>query len=144
MTLTDRLSATFLGALALVLVGFSTALYCVASVHLHRSIDERLDAALGTLAALVEDEPGGLDWERDGRQISTGQDTGHDQVRWIVLDGQGTEIDRSRNLVDPSVMLEAGSRRLDHRGRPWRVASRRLRSTRPPSPNGEDPPDRPS
>ena len=139
MTLTDRLSATFLGALALVLVGFSTALYFVASVHLHRSVDERLVAALGTLAVLVEDEPGGLDWERDGRQISTGQDPGHDQVRWMVLDGRGVEVDRSRNLTDPAPMVEAGSRRLDQRGRPWRVASRRLKSTRPASPGGEDP-----
>ncbi len=135
MTLTDRLSASFLGALALVLVGFSTALYIVASVHLHRSVDERLDSALGTLTALVEDEADGLDWERDGRQISTGQDPGTDQVRWMVLDGRGGEIDRSRNMADPDVMREAGERRLGHRGRPWRVVTLRLKSSHPASPD---------
>lgn len=130
MTLTDRLSASFLGALGLILAGFSLALYALASTSLNRSIDDRLQAALSTLAVLAEDEPGGLDWERDERQVPFGRDPGHDQVRWLVLDGDGAEVDRSENLGDPRVLAEPESRRIDRAGKPWRVAHRRLRSTR--------------
>ena len=139
MTLTDRLSASFLGALALILIGFSTALYVMASVTLHRSVEDRLEAALATLTVLAEDEPGGLDWERDERQISLGRDPGHDQVRWVILDDRGVEVDRSKNLKDASVLLEPGSRRVDRKEHPWRVTQRRLRSSRPASPGAEDP-----
>jgi two-component system OmpR family sensor kinase len=134
LTLTDRLSASFLGALALILVGFSAALYILTSVTLNRSVDDRLDSTLATLAVLAEDEPGGLDWERDERTLSLGRETGHDQVRWLILDERGTEIDRSKNLGDSSVLIEPGSRRRDRKENPWRVAHRRLRSSRPTFP----------
>jgi heavy metal sensor kinase len=122
MTLADRLSASFLGALALILVGFSIALHVMASAYLHRSVDDRIGATLATLAALVEDEPGGLDWERDARRAFPGQDPGVEQVRWRIFDDRGSEVDRSRNLDEPAVLVEPGPRRLDDRGHPWRVA----------------------
>ena len=134
MTLTDRLSATFLGALALILVGFSTALYLLTSVSLNRSVDDRLESGLATLAALIEDEPGGLDWERDGRQLLFGRDAGHDQVRWRIVNELGEEVDRSNNLGDPAILGEPSARRVDPQGSPWRVAHRRLRSSRTDSP----------
>ncbi len=137
MTLANRLSASFLGALALILIGFSTALYVLASVSLNRSIDDRLMAALSTLADLAEDEPDGLDWEHDERQLSLGRETGHDHVRWLILGGRGLEVDRSKNLGDPAVLIDPGSRRIDGKGRPWRVAHRRLRSSHPGSSGSE-------
>ena len=139
MTLTDRLSASFLGALALILIGFSTALYLMASATLYRSVDDRLEAALATLSVLAEDEPGGLDWERNERDLALGQDSGHDQVRWMILDDRGREVDRSKNLKEPAVLLEPGPRRLDRRGHPWRVAHRRLRSRLADSAGATDP-----
>ena len=48
MTLTARLSAFFLGALALVLLGFSLTLYLLARTYLHRQTSERLEAARPT------------------------------------------------------------------------------------------------
>ena len=51
MTLTARLSAFFLGALAVVLVGFSASLYLLARAYLHREVADRLEAALDTLTA---------------------------------------------------------------------------------------------
>jgi heavy metal sensor kinase len=137
MTLTDRLSASFLGALALILVGFSTALYVMASATLHQSVDDRLEAALATLAALAEDEPGGLDWEPGQRQVHLGQDKGKDEVRWVIRDDKGNEVDRSRNLGDSAVLVESGSRRSDRAGHPWRVAHRLLNATHPALPDGE-------
>jgi two-component system, OmpR family, sensor kinase len=137
VTLTNRLSATFLGALALVLVGFSTALYVMASVYLHRSVDDRLEATLTTLAALAEDEPGGLDWEQDQRRSFPGQEHGSDHVRWVVLDEWGVEVGRSKNLGSSSKLEETGPRRVDARRHPWRVVERRLQTSHPATSEGE-------
>ena len=103
----------------------------MASVYLHRAIDERLGATLATLAALVEDEPGGLEWEPDGRRPFTNQETGSDHVRWIVFDADSVEVDRSQNLADPAALIGPSSSRPDARGRPWRIVERRLRGTHP-------------
>ena len=134
MTLKDRLSAVFLGALALILVGFSTALYAMAAATLHQSAVDRIEAALATLTALIEDEPGGLDWEPDQRQFLLGQDKGQEEVRWVILNENGDEVDHSKNLTDRDPLVEPGSRRLDRAGHPWRVAHRLLRATHPASP----------
>jgi two-component system, OmpR family, sensor kinase len=131
MTLANRLSATFLGVLAIVLVGFSTALYLMASVYLYRSVDERLEATLATLAALAEDEPGGFDWEHDQRRAFPGEDFGIDQVRWVVVDEHGVEVDRSKNLGQSASLEEPGPRRLDLQKHPWRVVERSLRTNQP-------------
>ena len=47
MTLTTRLTAVALAALAVVLAGFSAALYLVAREHLYRRADDRLAALMG-------------------------------------------------------------------------------------------------
>ena len=138
MTLTNRLSAAFLGAIALILVGFSAALYVLASTSLYRSVDDRLEGALHTLASLVEDETDGLDWERDGRPLAIGLESGHDEVRWLIRDDRGDEVDRSRNLGDSAVLAEPAARRHDAKREPWRVVQRRIDSARgvAPAPPG--------
>ncbi len=98
MSLTGRLSAFFLGALAVVLAGFSLTLYLLAQTYLHRQAGERLAAALDTLDAAVEREPDGLDWEPNEHHLTLGQDGAADQVRWVVRDGRGQVVDRSPNL----------------------------------------------
>ncbi|WP_435010412.1 ATP-binding protein [Tundrisphaera lichenicola] len=138
MTLVSRLSAAFLGAVGLILVGFSTALYLLASVQLHRSVDNQLEATLATITTLVEVEPGGLEWESHDRRVIHGQDSGSDQVRWAAFDHRGRFLDRSPNLRESDPLDRPGSRRIDARGRPWRVVSRRLESSKPPASN-EDP-----
>ncbi|HEV3122797.1 MAG TPA: HAMP domain-containing sensor histidine kinase [Isosphaeraceae bacterium] len=133
MRLASRISAFFLATLGAVLVGFSVALYALASNHLHRLIDERLDSALATLAAVAEFGPGGVEWEPDARALGLGRDNGPDQVRWAVCDGRGRLVDRSPNL-DPqrlSPVLPAGlegGRLTDRRGHPWRAKLRRIKA----------------
>lgn len=46
MSLTNRLSVFFLAALAVVLAGFSLALFILAHEHLHARSDHRLDSAM--------------------------------------------------------------------------------------------------
>jgi two-component system, OmpR family, sensor kinase len=131
MSLASRLSAFFLAALAVVLVGFSTALYALASDHLQRLLDERLDAALTTLAAAAEIGPGSVEWEPHERELGLGRDPGADQVRWVVLDDRGRPVDRSTNLNPRRLSPEwpagrTSGRLLGRDGRPWRTKVRQL------------------
>jgi signal transduction histidine kinase len=153
VSLTTRLTAFFLVALAAVLVGFSATLWVLAREYLHRQVDERLQATLQTLVASIEFNPTGLEWEpnqqlaarhfnKDGeaghRVVALPQGPGLDQVRWVVRDGRtGAVVDRSLNLgddanlrlaSDPSRMISAATtlRREHFGGVPWRIAERRV------------------
>jgi signal transduction histidine kinase len=133
MSLASRLSAFFLGALAAVLMGFSATLYVLASNHLHGQADERLDAGLTVLAAAAEVGPRGLEWEPSERELGLGRDAGPDQIRWIVLDESGREVDRSANLEQGRLWpvkspVSATGRFRDGDGRPWRTKSRHVMS----------------
>jgi signal transduction histidine kinase len=97
MSLATRLSAFFLVALALVLIGFSGALYLLARTDLVGQLDERLQSALDTLEASVDIEPGGLEWEPADRQMTLGVETGPGAVCWTVRDDRGAMVDRSAN-----------------------------------------------
>ncbi|WP_435009110.1 sensor histidine kinase [Tundrisphaera lichenicola] len=98
MNLSTRLSLFFLGALAVVLLGFSGALYLLGHSYLTRQIDERLEKALDTLEAAVDVETDGLEWEPEDRRLTLGMDTGVEDVRWIIQDRLGGLIDQSPNI----------------------------------------------
>jgi signal transduction histidine kinase len=93
VTLTNRLSLVFLAALAAVLAGFSATLYLLADHHLHRRLDDRLDAAVRAVAAAAEAEPDGVEWEGDKRPPAFGPGGG--EVRWAVAADDGRVIDHS-------------------------------------------------
>ncbi|HEV3415631.1 MAG TPA: ATP-binding protein [Pirellulales bacterium] len=138
MTLTTRLTSFFLGVLACVLVGFALALYCLASGYLHRQADERLTSALHTLNAAAEVGRDRVEWEVGNRSLSLGQDASADQVRWLVRDGKGIDVDRSRNLSAdelPQFRLFANSATEDGQvrfpgGATWRLVQTRITASR--------------
>jgi two-component system, OmpR family, sensor kinase len=136
MSLTGRFSALFLSTLALVLVGFSTALYISASVYLDRQLRDRLTAALAILAAAAEIHPDGVEWEPQERALPLGQESGPERLRWIVFDDRGRRIDHSRNLVDADLtdawiprpgIADLPARLVDQQGRSWRASQLRIR-----------------
>jgi two-component system, OmpR family, sensor kinase len=120
MSLTGRVSAFFLGALALALAGSGVALYALTATYFTRRADERLTAALETLAAAAEDNPQGLEWEPNARHLSLGRDTGLDEVRWTVHDSDGRLVAGSPNLGSANLSDE----------QLWRSRSRRITSPR--------------
>ena len=95
MTLTTRLTVFALTALAVVLAGFSTALYLVASDHLYRRADERLTAAASVLVAAAEVKPDGVEWEPAERRLPVGPGAGGDGIVWSVTDPDGKAVDRA-------------------------------------------------
>jgi signal transduction histidine kinase len=142
MSLAGRFSALFLSALGLVLAGFSTALYLSARIYLDRRASERLSSALAVLAAAAEIHPAGVEWEPQERVLPLGQDAGDERLRWMVFDQPGHRIDHSRNLAEsdltPAWIPGPGTASLpgwlaDRRGRPWRLAQRRIQATAVPA-----------
>ncbi|MCX7664605.1 MAG: HAMP domain-containing histidine kinase [Gemmataceae bacterium] len=98
MNLINRLSLYALASLAVVLVGFSVALYFLAATYLHHQANHRLEAALQTLVASTEVFADHVEWEPLLRRITLGEDEGPDQLRWTVHSSDGRLIDCSRNL----------------------------------------------
>ena len=98
MSLTTRLSAFFLAALALVLVGLLGALYVLARTYLSRQLDERLDARAGHAGGGRRHRAGrpGVGAGRPADRRGRGS-RGRAHVRWAVRDGRGTLVDLSPN-----------------------------------------------
>jgi heavy metal sensor kinase len=131
--LSNRLSLFFLAALALVLIGFSTALYLLARTYLHRQAEERLQAAMETLRGAVEDRPPeGLEWEGEEHRLTLGQDDGPEQVRWIVHDQTGAVVDHSANL-GATTLGDEETGLVWRDGAPWYLARQQVEAkpTRP-------------
>lgn len=109
MTLVTRLLVFVLGTLAVVLVGFSLALYAAADTYLNRQATERVEAALQRLVAAVEVEDGRVEWEPHTRELHLdASDAGG--LSWRVIDESGRVIDRSastpgENLVWPAMRI---------------------------------------
>jgi two-component system OmpR family sensor kinase len=134
VSLTGRLSAFFLTAMAVVLVGFSVTLYVLARQHLLAQLDARLDAAVGTLTAALEFKPGGLEWEPKERRVTLGQGKGADEVRWLIGSDTGEVVARSPNLDGEDVAARMQETARDHQSRrivtigAWRVQTRHIQA----------------
>lgn len=100
MTITNRLTLFFQLALGLVLVGFSLALYCLASWHLHAQCDRQLQAAMDLLVAAIEVHDVDVQWEPHERKVTLGDNSDQTAVRWTIRDEAGKLIDSSTNLAD--------------------------------------------
>jgi two-component system OmpR family sensor kinase len=153
MRLSTRLSLFFLTTLALVLAGFSVSLYLLASKHLYRQADERLEAALNTLAAAAELSDNGAEWEPEERRVSFGRRILEGSLVWMVQDDRGRKLDGSpagdldRLFAEsgpPTHPSERPTRLTDRSGHVWRIMRRRLEApsvsqAKPES--GDDPPE---
>jgi heavy metal sensor kinase len=142
VTLTTRLSLFYLGTLALVLLGFCATLYFLASFHLRRQVDERLEASLNTAVAAVENGPDGLEWEPAERQLRIGSAGSADQVVWVVTDDQGQVVDGSGQPEDLEALAEtlratisdqSSDTRMEWRGEPWQFGQRWIGARNPPA-----------
>lgn len=150
MSLAIRLCVFFLGALTFVLAGFSVALFLLARTYLMRQAEERLEAALATLAAAAEVSPEGVEWEAQERQLNVGREDSPQAVRWLVADHEGNIRDRSANLARAEPVLRSagsparddpGGQKLGADGHPWLLRQLVITaSTSPPVPsNAPDP-----
>ncbi len=137
MSLAFRLGAFFLVALALLLGGFSVALYLLARAQLRQHLDERLANVQDALASAAEIEPDAIEWRPALQRSMDLAPAGEAPISWAAFDEHGNLLDRS-GAADFSQALRAlpqGGRvrrslRLgDDR---WRVAVHHLRPAQSP------------
>jgi two-component system, OmpR family, sensor kinase len=130
-----RLTVYYVFSIAVILAGFSVALYAVAAKHLYRQVDERIEAALNTLVAAAEIGPEGVTWEPEERSLSFGRRTFEGRFFWRVADERGKRIDGSATGEIDRILARLGAqagptRRFssftDLAGVAWRAVSRRL------------------
>lgn len=139
MTLAFRLGAFFLAALAVLLGGFSAALYLLARTHLHRDMDERLSISLDALAIAAEIEPDGIEWRPGLHRPPKATHPDDEPVSWAAFDERGELLNRSGD-GDFTGALRMGPEIghvhvtfVDPDARRWRVVVRRLVPARPPA-----------
>ena len=134
MSLTNRLTAFFLIALAIVLGGSFLVLNALARYVLDRQASERLGGALGNLVAAVEFTSAGLEWEPTQRPFDIHQ-LPNGPYRWAVRDGREAVVAQSRfagSDREPALPMLSSSAGRDSsstanvaiRGRTWRIAER--------------------
>jgi heavy metal sensor kinase len=127
MSLSSRLSAFFLLALAVVLAGFSLSLYLLVGAYLEGEVEEKLKAALNVLTAAAEIKSRWVEWEPQDRLLPLDQ-----EVRWTVHDDQGKLVDRSRNPRRDDILAsnrpeEGEGTFVIHRDeQPWQVLQGRI------------------
>jgi signal transduction histidine kinase len=123
MSLSARLSTFFLIALALTLCGFSLTLYGLAHVYLRHRFEERLQAALATLAVNAEKEDDGIDWEMRASPHWSGEGG----LAWAAHDEHGALIAHSPDLADDDPLRRPPTDtppEADAAGQPRRVLRR--------------------
>jgi heavy metal sensor kinase len=133
MTLTTRLSLFFLSMLAVVLLGFSTALYWLARQYLHRQSQERLDAVLGTLSAAVDVGPEGVEWEPAARHLNLETPVYTDPVAWVICDHRGQLLDQSKSAGKQQLFYQVSpqmrvSKRDVVQQRNWNIGQRWIKA----------------
>lgn len=128
MTLNTRLLLFYLGSLTLLLAGFSTTIYLVASDYLHRQAHERVEAALNTLLAAMEIKPGGVEWEPHERDLRIAPGPGGEPIVWLITDRSGLQVARSEPLQTDEKLSELANqltnannpmRQLKWKGKTW-------------------------
>lgn len=112
MTITNRLTLFFQFALGLVLLGFSLALYLLASWHLHTQADRHLNAAMDLLVAAIEVHASDVEWEPLERRVTLGESTDPTAVRWTLRDEAGKIVDCSANVAEVAWPDQRGDWRL--------------------------------
>jgi len=135
MSITDRLLAFSLAALAAVLCGFSVAVYVLVADHAAQQVEDRALATLDTLAAQCRWRPTGLEWTGESWDIAFGSDG--EPTIWGVFDDAGDCLQTSRDLTFPIATvgagqgLESGRSEIRWLDRPWVLYRRRIVHSEP-------------
>ncbi|MBI1904296.1 MAG: HAMP domain-containing protein [Planctomycetia bacterium] len=145
MTLTTRLTAFFLIALAVVLALFSVTTWCLARSYLYRAADERLDLALAALGSAAEQEVRGIEWEPREHRFDSDRGLSGGGVSWAVYDRRGRVIDafprtnHDFDVLQPGRANDLGPAEtvVAQGGQRFRVLARRLQASPAPSGAGE-------
>jgi two-component system, OmpR family, sensor kinase len=121
-------------ALAIVLVGFSGAIFLMARSQLYSQFEAHSADALATLNAAIESDSTGLEWEVSERNVNLGL-MNSAPIVWAVFDEHGARVDGSLDGVElfntASKSTKIGDRPgtdIVWNGDAWRVLRHEVRS----------------
>lgn len=107
MTLVNRVSAFFLVALAVSLLVSSCAIFFSIRYYLFSEFDSQVLTGMRVVGAAIEVEEDGVKWQPSEHTIGVGDDLEIDDVRWIIVDENGREIDHSANMNHSQEAIDA-------------------------------------
>ncbi len=147
MTLTTRVSAFFLAALAGALIIYSLVFYSVTSRQIHFQFDRELSGALHSLVAAAEVEETEVKWQPLEHSIAFGSLDEFGEAQWIVVGDQQLVVEasptatptfRSRAMELAALTVSSGTiRNSVLASEPTMLMYQRLRAPRPVSLNRE-------
>lgn len=132
MTLTSRLMTFLVATVALVLIGFSVALYMLTYTQLHRELDDHAEAYRGMLFASVEFESNGLEWDPNAEFL---KHIPGDELQWAAQDEKGllggSDLAKALSSLIPASTF--GDKAIDVTlgQSPWRVVAQLVRFPKP-------------
>lgn len=100
MTLTTRVSAFFLGMLAVTLTSYSLVFYSVASGRIRGEFEHEMVSTLNALVAAAEVEDTEVKWQPLDHAISFGLGGEFDEISWAVIGDLHRTVEASRNASD--------------------------------------------
>ncbi|WP_417388620.1 ATP-binding protein [Gimesia sp.] len=137
MKLTTRVSAFFLSALAVILIGNSMLLYGVARSYLQHHFDEQLDSLLHILVAAAEVEIDDVKFESTDHFVIQDAYGDPGDLFWLVLSEEGQVVAHSENYHSASGIAPGNNNALllneqKSLNRPgWRVVRHHLAAPDP-------------
>jgi signal transduction histidine kinase len=140
MTLANRLSVFFLGAMAVILAASSAAVYFLVRYQLTQQFDRQLNQVRDTLVAAVEVEDDDVKWEPADHTIALENAEDSEGIWWCVLAPDGAFVDRSAQwgpddatsdeLLAAAKALPNGDR-VEMKAAGWRILASRLAAPKP-------------
>lgn len=135
MKLVNRVSLFFLGALAVVLVAYSTLFYAIVRGHMVQQFDHDLYSSLNSLVAAVEVEPEEAKWQPAEHSIAVASQNAPGALWWVVVGDGQTLVQCSPNAkiewIDRALALARELKRdqmteREITDRQWQTVMRRL------------------
>ena len=148
LSLTNRLLLVFLGTAALVLCGFSIAIYALARGYLYGQLDVRLSTTINTVSTLVEAKSDGVLRKSKHETVSFSGANWDGGPEWLMTDDHEHIVDGSPGAITGELAAEvaaipmssqSGPGLFHWKGQHWQIAGQWIRSN--PRFHDPEPPD---
>lgn len=141
MSLTTRVSAFFLVALAIILAAYSLVFYSVTRKYIDSQFNDELRSVLGSLIAAVEVEPTEVKWQPLEHSIDFGIHQEFGEIQWVVLGDGGFIVEQALPVnhefaahvksLEAQAQNHVGGKMLEATIDGWAMMRQRLSAPRP-------------
>ncbi len=138
MSLTNRLTFLFLAMLAVVICGFSSSLYFLATYHLMQQASQQVFAASNIISLVAETGPDLVEWEKGVTKSNLDPLQFDGRIAWVIVDPSGAVVEQSDMTADNlhlnkrllSIFLSSTPVAFDSDQRSWFAIRKSLTATK--------------